>query len=42
VKDRQPGPAIGGVTGRQALLAVALIFLVGILIGIGIGLALSR
>jgi hypothetical protein len=28
------------ITGRQALLAVALLFLVGVMIGIGIGLAL--
>jgi hypothetical protein len=41
MSDPQPGSAVGGVTGRQALMAVALIFLVGILIGVGIGLALS-
>jgi hypothetical protein len=30
-----------GITGKQALLAVALVFLLGIIIGIGIGIALA-
>lgn len=34
-----PGPPLGDVSGRQALLSIALIFLLGLIIGIGIGIA---
>jgi len=35
-----PGPPpLGGITGRQALLSITLIFVLGLLIGIGIGIA---
>ena len=34
-----PGPA-SGITGRQAIFAVAMVFLLGLIIGLGIGLAL--
>jgi hypothetical protein len=31
---------VNEITGRQAILAVALVFFLGVVIGIGIGLAL--
>ncbi len=34
-----PGPPLGGISGRQALLSITLIFVLGLMIGIGIGLA---
>jgi len=36
----EPRPALRGITGGQALLGVGFVFLVGLLIGIGIGLGL--
>ncbi len=33
-----PPPRLGGISGHQALLAIALVFLLGVGIGIGIGL----
>jgi hypothetical protein len=33
-------PQLGGISGRQALMAIALVFFLGVLIGIGIGLVL--
>jgi hypothetical protein len=35
-----PSPRGGGISGRQAFLAIALVFFLGVLIGVGIGLAL--
>jgi hypothetical protein len=38
-----PGPvpvSRGGISGRQAMLAIALVFFLGVFVGIGIGLAL--
>jgi hypothetical protein len=33
-------PRWGGITTRQAFLAIALVFFLGVLIGVGIGVAL--
>ncbi len=33
-------PPRGGIPGRQAFLAIALVFLLGVFVGIGIGLVL--
>jgi hypothetical protein len=33
-------PRRGGITNRQAFLAIALVFFLGVLIGLGIGVAL--
>jgi hypothetical protein len=30
----------GGISGRQAMLAIALVFFLGVFVGVGIGLAL--
>jgi hypothetical protein len=38
VPARQPG--LGGVSARQAFLAIALVFFLGVFVGIGLGLAL--
>ncbi|MDQ1417992.1 MAG: hypothetical protein QOF81_3605 [Acidimicrobiaceae bacterium] len=35
-----PPPRTGGISGRQAFLAIALVFFLGVFIGVGIGLAL--
>ncbi|MDQ1359211.1 MAG: hypothetical protein QOJ52_643 [Acidimicrobiaceae bacterium] len=35
-----PPPRTGGISGRQAFIAIALVFFLGVFIGVGIGLAL--
>ncbi len=36
----QSHPRVGGISVRQAFLAIALVFFLGVFVGIGIGLAL--
>jgi hypothetical protein len=40
VTDGTGRTGVSGISGRQAFLAIALVFLLGVFVGVGIGLVL--